>query len=51
MTTLSQHMLEDMRVRSLSPQAQATYMLQVSLFAQAISRWRNSEKARVWMSQ
>ena len=33
MTTLRQRMMEDMQVRSLSPQTQATYVQQVSLFA------------------
>jgi integrase/recombinase XerD len=33
MTTLRRRMLEDMQVRSLSPQTQATYVQQVSLFA------------------
>ena len=33
MTSLRQRMLEDMRVRNLSPHTQSTYVLQVSLFA------------------
>ncbi len=33
MTTLRQRMTEDMQVRNLSPRTQATYILQVSLFA------------------
>jgi integrase/recombinase XerD len=38
MTTLRQRMLEDMQVRSLSPQTQATYVQQVSLFARHFNR-------------
>lgn len=34
MTTLRQRMTEDMQVRNLSPHTQATYLQQVSLFAQ-----------------
>lgn len=34
MTMLRQRMTEDMQVRNLSPHTQATYLLQVSLFAQ-----------------
>ena len=33
MTILRRRMIEDMQVRSLSPQTQATYVQQVSLFA------------------
>ncbi|MBE3123715.1 MAG: site-specific integrase [Planctomycetes bacterium] len=33
MTPLRQRMIEDMRIRNLSPHTQATYVLQVSLFA------------------
>jgi integrase/recombinase XerD len=33
MTLLRQRMIEDMQVRNLSPRTQATYVLQVSLFA------------------
>ncbi len=33
MTSLRQRVIEDMRVRNLSPRTQATYILQVSLFA------------------
>ena len=33
MTPLRQRMMEDMRVRNLSPHTQSTYVLQVSLFA------------------
>ena len=33
MTPLRQRMLEDMRVRNLSPRTQETYLLQVALFA------------------
>lgn len=33
MTPLRQRMIEDMQVRNLSPLTQATYVLQVSLFA------------------
>src|ERR1700745_2789728 len=38
MTTLRRRMMEDMQVRSLSPQTQATYVQQVSLFARHFSR-------------
>ena len=38
MTTLRQRMMEDMQVRSLSPQTQATYVQQVSLFARHFNR-------------
>jgi integrase/recombinase XerD len=38
MTTLRQRMLEDMQARSLSPQTQATYVQQVSLFARHFNR-------------
>jgi integrase/recombinase XerD len=38
MTTLRRRMLEDMQVRSLSPQTQATYVQQVSLFARHFNR-------------
>jgi hypothetical protein len=41
MTPLRQRMTEGMQVRSLSPRTQATYILQVSLFAR-----RPSESAR-----
>jgi integrase/recombinase XerD len=33
MTPLRQRMIDDMRIRNLSPHTQATYVLQVSLFA------------------
>jgi len=38
MTTLRRRMMEDMQVRSLSPQTQATYLQQVSLFARHFNR-------------
>src|ERR1700675_284625 len=38
MTSLRRRMTEDMRVRSLSPQTQATYVQQVSLFARHFNR-------------
>ena len=38
MTTLRQRMMEDMQVRSLSPETQATYVQQVSLFARHFNR-------------
>ena len=38
MRTLRRRMLEDMQVRSLSPQTQATYVQQVSLFARHFNR-------------
>jgi integrase/recombinase XerD len=38
MTALRQRMLEDMRVRNLSPQTQSAYVLQVSLFARHFGR-------------
>ena len=38
MTTIRQHMMEEMQVRSLSPQTQATYVQQVSLFARHFNR-------------
>ena len=38
MTTLRRRMMEDMQVRSLSPQTQATYVQQVSLFARHFNR-------------
>ena len=38
MTVLRQHMLEDMRVRNLSPHTQSSYVLQVSLFARHFGR-------------
>jgi hypothetical protein len=38
MTTLLQRMTEDMQVRSLSPQTQATHVQQVSLFARHFNR-------------
>ena len=38
MTALRQRMLEDMRVRNLSPQTQSSYVLQVSLFARHFGR-------------
>jgi len=38
MTTLRRRMTEDMQVRSLSPQTQATYVQQVSLFARHFNR-------------
>ena len=41
MTSPRQRMTEDMQVRNLSPRTQATYILQVSLFAR-----RASESAR-----
>ena len=33
MTPLRQRMIEDMRIRNLSPRTQETYLLQISLFA------------------
>jgi site-specific recombinase XerD len=38
MTSLRRRMREDMQVRSLSPQTQATYVQQVSLFARHFNR-------------
>ena len=38
MTPLRQRMTEDMQVRNLSPHTQATYVLQVSLFARYFSK-------------
>jgi len=38
MTSLRQRMSEDMQVRNLSPRTQATYILQVSLFARHFHR-------------
>ena len=38
MRTLRRRMLEDMQVRSLSPQTQATYVQHVSLFARHFNR-------------
>jgi len=38
MTTLRRRLMEDMQVRSLSPQTQATYVQQVSLFARHFNR-------------
>ena len=38
MTSLRQRMTEDMQVRNLSPRTQATYILQVSLFARHFHR-------------
>lgn len=38
MTPLRQRMIEDMRIRNLSPHTQATYLLQVSLFARHFSK-------------
>jgi hypothetical protein len=38
MTSLRRRMTEDMQVRSLSPQTQATYVQQVSLFARHFNR-------------
>jgi integrase/recombinase XerD len=38
MTSLRQHMTEDMQVRNLSSRTQATYILQVSLFARHLRR-------------
>jgi integrase/recombinase XerD len=38
MTALRQRMLEDMRVRNLSPYTQSSYVLQVSLFARHFGR-------------
>src|SRR3954470_11572030 len=38
MIALRQRMLEDMRVRNLSPQTQSSYVLQVSLFARHFGR-------------
>jgi len=38
MTALRQRMLEDMRVRNLSPHTQSSYVLQVSLFARHFGR-------------
>ncbi len=38
MTPLRQRMSEDMQVRNLSPRTQATYILQVSLFARHFHR-------------
>ena len=38
MRTLRRRILEDMQVRSLSPQTQATYVQQVSLFARHFNR-------------
>ena len=38
MTTLRRRMMEDMQVRSLSPQTQATYVQQVALFARHFNR-------------
>ena len=38
MTALRQRMLEDMRVRNLSPHTQSSYILQVSLFARHFGR-------------
>ena len=38
MTPLRQRMTEDMQVRNLSPRTQATYILQVSLFARHFHR-------------
>jgi len=38
MTSPRQRMTEDMQVRNLSPRTQATYILQVSLFARHFHR-------------
>jgi integrase/recombinase XerD len=38
MTSLRRRMTEDMQVRSLSPQTQATYVQQVSLFARHFNK-------------
>jgi integrase/recombinase XerD len=38
MTSLRRRMTEDMQVRGLSPQTQATYVKQVSLFARHFNR-------------
>jgi site-specific recombinase XerD len=38
MTPLRQRLTEDMQVRNLSPHTQATYVLQVSLFARYFSK-------------
>ena len=38
MTALRQRMLEDMRVRNLSPHTQSSYILQVSLFVRHFGR-------------
>ena len=38
MTSLRQRMSEDMQVQNLSPRTQATYILQVSLFARHFHR-------------
>ena len=51
MTALRQRMLEDMRVRNLSPQTQSSYVLQVSLFARHFGRSPEElgpEEIRAW---
>ena len=51
MTALRQRMLEDMRVRNLSPQTQSAYVLQVSLFARHFGRSPEElgpEEIRAW---
>ena len=51
MTALRQRMLEDMRVRNLSPHTQSSYVLQVSLFARHFGRSPEElgpEEIRAW---
>jgi integrase/recombinase XerD len=51
MTALRQRMLEDMRVRNLSPHTQSSYVLQVSLFARHFKRspeLLGPEEIRAW---
>src|SRR3954451_13572641 len=51
MTALRQRMLEDMRVRNLSPHTQSYYILQVSLFARHFGRSPEElgpEEIRAW---
>ena len=51
MTALRQRMLEDMRVRNLSPHTQSSYILQVSLFARHFGRSPEElgpEEIRAW---
>jgi integrase/recombinase XerD len=51
MTALRQRMLEDMRVRNLSPHTQSSYILQVSLFVRHFGRSPEElgpEEIRAW---
>src|SRR3954471_2665965 len=51
MTGLRQRMLEDMRVRNLSPHTQSSFVLQVSLFARHFGRSPEvlgPEEIRAW---